>query len=230
MKKITIAIDGFSSCGKSTVARQLAKKIGYTYIDSGAMYRAITLHFIRIGLDLSKNSIEIKEALQNIKIEFELNPASGNSEITLNGKNIENEIRGMEVSNQVSQVSAVSEIRRFLVSLQKEYGKNKGVVMDGRDIGTIVFPEAELKIFMTADPMIRAKRRFDELKSKGDSTTLEDILKNVEQRDYEDTTRKDSPLQKAEDAIELDNSHMTREEQLQILEDLVRQKMELKTI
>ena len=214
MKKITIAIDGYSSCGKSTLAKDLARKLGYSFIDSGAMYRAVTLFFIRGNyLDVNDPG-SILKILDSINLGFKFNPAKGISEIYLNGENVENEIREMPVSENVSKVSAIAEVRKKLVDIQKEIGKNKGVVMDGRDIGTVVFPDAELKIFMTASNEIRTGRRFEELKLKGMNVSKEEIQKNLEQRDYEDTHRKESPLTKAADAIVLDNSEMNREEQL----------------
>lgn len=221
MNKIIIAVDGFSSCGKSTMAKDLARKVGYIYIDSGAMYRAITLYSMEQGLiDKSGNldEIKLKSAIDNISIEFKLNQQTELSETFLNGVNVENEIRGMAVSNNVSMVSSHSFVRQYTDSLLHEMSKEKGVVMDGRDIGTAVFPNAELKIFVTAQPLIRAQRRLDELRRKGDTkTSLEDVLDNIKQRDYSDQNRKESPLRKAEDAIELDNSHLTIEEQMQWL-------------
>lgn len=221
MDKIIIAVDGFSSCGKSTMAKDLAKKVGYLYIDSGAMYRAITLYSMQQGL-IDDNGIlndsKLEAELNNIKIEFKLNPETDLSETYLNGVNVEHEIRGMDVSNNVSAISAYSFVRQYTDALLHQMSQSKGVVMDGRDIGTAVFPNAELKIFVTAQPIIRAQRRLDELRSKGDTTTsLEDVLDNIKQRDFSDQNRKESPLRKATDAIELDNSHMTIEEQMQWL-------------
>lgn len=221
MDKIIIAVDGFSSCGKSTMAKDLAKKVGYLYIDSGAMYRAITLYSMQQGL-IDDNGIlndsKLEAELNNIKIEFKLNPETDLSETYLNGVNVEHEIRGMDVSNNVSAISAYSFVRQYTDVLLHQMSQSKGVVMDGRDIGTAVFPNAELKIFVTAQPIIRAQRRLDELRSKGDTTTsLEDVLDNIKQRDFSDQNRKESPLRKATDAIELDNSHMTIEEQMQWL-------------
>ena len=221
MDKIIIAVDGFSSCGKSTMAKDLAKKVGYLYIDSGAMYRAITLYSMQQGL-IDDNGIlndsKLEAELNNIKIEFKLNPETDLSETYLNGVNVEHEIRGMDVSNNVSAISAYSFVRQYTDALLHQMSQSKGVVMDGRDIGTAVFPNAELKIFVTAQPIIRAQRRLDELRRKGDNnTSFEDVLDNIKQRDFSDQNRKESPLRKAKDAIELDNSHMTIEEQMQWL-------------
>lgn len=220
MRKIVIAIDGFSSNGKSTMAKSLAKEIGYIYIDSGAMYRAVTLYCIQHNLfkgnELDESALH--NEIQNIKIEFYLNKTTGMPETYLNGENVESAIRTMEVSSKVSQVSAIAFVRHAMVALQQEMGKAKGLVMDGRDIGTVVFPDAEMKVFVTADAEIRAKRRFDELRSKGDTrTTFEEVLENLKSRDYMDQTRVESPLVKADDAILLDNSYMTIDEQMQWL-------------
>jgi cytidylate kinase len=215
LKKITIAIDGFSSTGKSTLAKQLAKHLGYIYVDTGAMYRAVTLFTMQKGY--ISNEFFNKETLINslplIKLHFQFNADLGFAEMYLNDVNVEKEIRTIEVSNFVSKVAEVSEVRAKLVEQQKEMGRNKAIVMDGRDIGTVVFPDAELKIFMTASAETRAQRRFDELQAKGDSVTYEEVLKNVQDRDYIDTHRDDSPLVIAEDAIEIDNSYLSREEQ-----------------
>lgn len=216
MKKITIAIDGFSSCGKSTMAKDLAKEIGYTYIDSGAMYRAVTLYCLENSLftsDGSVNSEELEKHINDISVSFCLNEATLKPETFLNGVNVESKIRTMEVSSRVSLVAALGFVREALVKLQQEMGKSKGIVMDGRDIGTVVFPDAELKIFVTASAEIRAKRRYDELMAKGQEVSFDEILKNVEERDRIDQTRAVSPLRKADDAIVLDNSNMTVEEQ-----------------
>ena len=216
MKKITIAIDGYSSCGKSTMAKALAKKIGYVYVDTGAMYRSVTLFALRNGLfnaDGSVKADDLKEMLPQVNVSFKLNATTGLPETYLNGEMVERDIRGMEVSSHVSPIAAIPFVREALVAQQKAMGKEKGVVMDGRDIGTVVFPDAELKIFVTASPEVRAKRRYDELQAKGQSADYDDILKNVQQRDYIDTHREVSPLRQAEDAIVLDNSHMTIEEQ-----------------
>lgn len=220
MKKITIAIDGFSSNGKSTMAKDLAKKIGYIYIDSGAMYRAITLYCIQNNLfdgDKIKEN-ELSEQIDNIKINFRINPSTGLPETFLNGINVEKDIRSMEVSGKVSQVSTIGFVRKAMVHQQQEMGKEKGIVMDGRDIGTVVFPNAEMKVFVTADATIRAQRRLDELRSKGDTkTTFEEVLNNIKQRDYLDQHREESPLVKAEDALVLDNSKLTKEQQIEWL-------------
>jgi len=216
-KKIVIAIDGHSSCGKSTLAKSLARELGYTYIDSGAMYRAVTLFALRNGL-IKNGKVDEKELIsrmKDIRITFEWDTATEKNTTFLNGENIENEIRQLEVSNNVSPVSTIAGVRSELVKQQRENGQNKGIVMDGRDIGTVVFPDAELKIFMTASPEIRAQRRFLELKEKGDEVDFDKILQNVEERDTIDSGREVSPLKKADDAIVLDNSHLTRDEQLQ---------------
>lgn len=213
--KIVIAIDGFSSCGKSTMAKGLAKRIGYIYIDSGAMYRAVTLYCINHNL-IDGNLIDensLKKQMQNIHIEFKINTLSGRPETWLNGKNVEQEIRSMQVSNLVSPVSALKFVRTAMTAQQQAVGKTKGIVMDGRDIGTTVFPHAELKIFVTASAETRAKRRLDELKAKGENISYQEVLKNVQERDYIDQNRSESPLKKADDAILLDNSNMTLEEQ-----------------
>jgi cytidylate kinase len=222
-KKITIAIDGFSSTGKSTLAKQLANHLGYVYVDTGAMYRAVTLFAMQNGY-INADSFD-KQALINnlsfIKLNFEFNANVGFAEMYLNGVNVENEIRTIEVSNFVSKVAEVSEVRSKLVEQQQEMGKGKGIVMDGRDIGTVVFPDAELKIFMTASAETRAQRRFDELQSKGQNVSYEAVLKNVQERDYIDTHRDDSPLVIADDAIEIDNSYLSRQEQFDLVLELV---------
>lgn len=223
-KKITIAIDGYSSTGKSTVAKQLATHLGYVYVDSGAMYRAVTLYAMRHKFIDSEN-FNINDfvlELDNIKLKFVFNDTLGFGEMYLNGENVEKQIRTLEVSSLVSKIAAVPEVRYQLVKQQQEMGKEKGVVMDGRDIGTVVFPKAELKLFMTASAQIRAQRRYDELKARGDEVSFEDVLKNVKERDYIDSHRKDSPLMMAEDAIEIDNSDMNREEQFSKILDLVK--------
>lgn len=223
MKKITIAIDGYSSTGKSTLAKQLANKLGYIYVDTGAMYRAVTLFAMHENI-ISKdyfNSEKLIESLPKINLQFQFNPTLGYAEMFLNNTNVESEIRTLEVSNFVSKIAEISQVRAKLVEQQQEMGTNKGIVMDGRDIGTVVFPEAELKIFMTASAETRAQRRFDELQSKGDKVTYEEVLKNVQERDYIDTHRADSPLIIANDAIEIDNSYLTREEQFDIVLELV---------
>ena len=215
MKKITIAIDGFSSCGKSTMAKDLAREIGYIYVDTGAMYRAVTLysleHNIFSGDDIDTE--KLKNEMSNIHITFQLNPETNRPDTYLNGVRVEDKIRAMEVSSRVSPIAALPFVREAMVAQQQEMGKNKGVVMDGRDIGTTVFPEAELKIFVTASPEIRAQRRFDELKAKGEEAGFDEILENVKQRDFIDQNREVSPLRKADDALLLDNSHMTIAEQ-----------------
>ncbi|WP_448788664.1 (d)CMP kinase [Bacteroides graminisolvens] len=215
MKKITIAIDGFSSCGKSTMAKSLAKEIGYIYIDSGAMYRAVTLYCIENGLieDGEIRTETLKEDLKRINISFKINAETGQPDTYLNAENVENKIRTMLVSSMVSQVSALDFVRSAMVEQQQKMGKEKGIVMDGRDIGTTVFPDAELKIFVTASAEVRAQRRFDELKSKGQESSYDEILHNVKQRDYLDQNREVSPLRQASDAILLDNSTLTIEEQ-----------------
>lgn len=215
MKKITIAIDGFSSCGKSTMAKDLAREIGYIYIDSGAMYRAVTLYSLQHNLIQGEtiDTDELKNQLKDIHISFKLNPETGRPDTYLNGVNVEADIRTMTVSTKVSLIAALDFVRQAMVMQQQEMGKAKGIVMDGRDIGTTVFPDAELKIFVTASPEIRAQRRYDELKGKGQEANLDDILENVKQRDYIDQHREVSPLRKAEDALLLDNSHMTIAEQ-----------------
>ena len=220
MKKIIIAIDGFSSCGKSTMAKDLAHELGYIYVDTGAMYRCVALYALQHKLFLKDGEINIPEleaAMPNINISFKLNKETGRPDTYLNNENVENKIRTMEVSSHVSPVAAVSFVRAALVEQQKKMGKDKGIVMDGRDIGTVVFPNAELKIFVTASPEVRAQRRYDELKGKGMEAEFNDILENVKQRDYIDSHRSVSPLRKAEDAIELDNSNISIEEQKQWL-------------
>lgn len=220
MKKITIAIDGFSSCGKSTMAKDLAKEIGYIYVDTGAMYRSVTLFALRNHLfdaDGKINVEELEKLMPEIKISFKFNPSTGRPDTYLNGELVEKEIRTLEVSNHVSPIATIPFVRKALVAQQQQMGKEKGIVMDGRDIGTTVFPDAELKIYVTASPEVRAQRRYDELQAKGMPANYEDILKNVQERDYIDTHREVSPLKKAEDALELDNSHMTITEQKQWL-------------
>ena len=214
-KKIIITIDGWSSCGKSTLAKQMAKVLGYVYIDSGAMYRAITLYFLRNHVDWN-DVPQVIEALQNISIEFQFNPASQQSEMFLNGENVEYLIRDLVIAEKVSDVAAIGEVRTFAVAAQQAMGKKKGIVMDGRDIGTTVFPDAELKIFMTADSAVRVERRFKEFYEKNPNVTLEEVKANLEMRDYIDSHREISPLRKAADAIELDNTHIDRAEQLDI--------------
>lgn len=223
MEKITIAIDGFSSTGKSTLAKQLAKELEYVYVDTGAMYRAVAYFAMQnqlIGADFFEKE-ELIKVLPAIKLEFRFNSDLGFAEMYLNGENVEKPIRTIEVSNFVSRVAEVSEVRAKLVEQQQEMGTNKAIVMDGRDIGTVVFPNAELKIFMTASAETRAQRRFDELQQKGDNVSYEEVLKNVIERDYIDTHREDSPLIIADDAIEIDNSYLTREEQFAAVLELV---------
>lgn len=212
--KIIIAIDGYSSCGKSTVAKELAARLGYNYIDSGAMYRAITLYFLRNNVDF-KDSTEILNALADIHLSFAFNEASNKSEIQLNDENVEHYIRDMIVAEKVSEVAAIKEVRAFATAQQKKLGKKRGIVMDGRDIGTTVFPDAELKIFMTASPEVRVKRRFQELYATNPNITLEEVKHNLEMRDYIDSNREESPLRQADDAVVLDNSNLKREEQLE---------------
>lgn len=212
MKKITIAIDGLSSCGKSTMAKELAKAIGYIYIDTGAMYRAVTLFALRHGIFNADGSVQLeklKEMMPQIGVSFKLNSITGRPETYLNSENVEQEIRSMEVSAHVSPIAAIDFVRTALVAQQQQLGKEKGIVMDGRDIGTVVFPDAELKIYVTADAEVRAQRRFEELKEKGQPADFNTILKNVQERDYIDSHREVSPLRKADDALELDNSHLT---------------------
>jgi len=225
MKKITIAIDGFSSTGKSTLAKQLAKNLGYIYVDTGAMYRAIALFAMQNNF-ISKDTLDkvsLINSLPNIKLQFHFNAELGFAEMYLNDVNVEKEIRTIEVSGFVSRIAEVSEVRSKLVEQQQEMGKDKGIVMDGRDIGTVVFPEAELKIFMTSSPETRAKRRFEELQAKGDTVSFDEVLQNVQERDYIDTHRADSPLVMAEEAVEIDNSHLTREEQFTLVSELVQE-------
>ncbi|SDB41956.1 cytidylate kinase [Flavobacteriaceae bacterium MAR_2010_188] len=227
MQKITIAIDGYSSTGKSTVAKQLAKYLGYAYVDTGAMYRAVTLFAMNKGFidKVHCNENALVESLENIKIHFEFNSELGFAEVYLNGENVEAKIRTMEVSSFVSQVATVSEIRKELVKQQQIMGRHKGVVMDGRDIGTVVFPNAELKIFMTASAEKRAARRYDELRERGNLVTIEEVIENVRMRDDIDTNREDSPLRKAEDAVVVDNSDTTEEEQLEIVKKLAMERI-----
>lgn len=216
MRKITIAIDGYSSCGKSTMAKDLAREIGYIYVDTGAMYRSVTLFAMRNNLFNEDGSIktdELKSRMNEINISFKLNSETGRPDTYLNGELVEKEIRSMDVSERVSKIAALPFVREALVAQQQAMGKEKGIIMDGRDIGTVVFPDAELKIFVTASAEVRAQRRYDELKAKGMPADFDDILKNVKERDYIDSHRETSPLRKADDALELDNSNMTIEEQ-----------------
>lgn len=226
---ITIAIDGFSSTGKSTIAKQLAKHLGYVYVDTGAMYRAVALYALNQGF-IGENFFEVEKLVANLdKIEicFKYNPQTAISETYLNGENVEKEIRSFEVSGYVSKVAEISEVRAKLVKEQQKMGKNKGIVMDGRDIGTVVFPDAELKLFITSKPEIRAQRRFEELTNKGEQVSFDEVLENVNQRDYIDTHRVDSPLKKADDAIEIDNSYLTKEQQFEEILRLVKERSDL---
>lgn len=224
MQKITIAIDGYSSCGKSTIAKALAQRLNYNYIDTGAMYRAVTVYALQNNImDNSKKPTfeKLIAALPNIKVVFIFNPHTKSSETYLNGINVDREIRSMEVNENVSKVSTIKEVREKMVALQREMGKNKAVVLDGRDIGTNVFPDAELKLFMTADNQVRAQRRLDELSSKGDYHQLEEVLQNLLKRDYDDMHRKENPLIKAKDAIILDNTDLSKEDQLEFVLKLI---------
>jgi CMP/dCMP kinase len=223
-KKIIITIDGWSSCGKSTLAKELAKDLGYVYIDSGAMYRAITLYFLRNHIDWTDKK-EVIEALKNIVIKFEFNKKSQQSEILLNGENVEYVIRDLVVAEKVSDVAAIKEVRTFAVTQQQQMGNKKGIVMDGRDIGTTVFPNAELKIFMTADSSVRVQRRFKELFAKNPNITLAEVKNNLEMRDHIDSHREISPLKKADDAFVLDNTDISMKQQFKIASDLVKQKI-----
>lgn len=232
-RKLIIAIDGYSSCGKSTVARELARRLGIRYIDSGAMYRAVTLYFLRNSLpipgpmELLSDKTDYAPILNKILITFRVNSTSGRSEILLNGEPVEDEIRTMEVSNQVSHVSAIPQVRHRMVDLQRKSGEDGSLVMDGRDIGTTVFPHAHIKVFMTADPKIRAQRRHEELMAKGQITEFDAVLRNVVERDHEDSHRQESPLRKASDAIVLDNSHMDREEQIAFVLERIKPLLEV---
>lgn len=222
MKKIIIAIDGYSSCGKSTMAKDLARAVGYVHIDTGAMYRAVTLFALRndmIARDGTVDAEALQDSINKVKIAFRLNPGTGKADTLLNGEDVEKEIRTIRVSQHVSPISALPFVRELLVKQQQEMGREKGIVMDGRDIGTTVFPRAEMKVFVTASPEIRAQRRFDELRAKGMEADFDEILANVRSRDYQDTHREVSPLRQADDALVLDNSHMTIAEQRQWLID-----------
>lgn len=224
MKKIVIAIDGFSGCGKSTTAKEVAKTLGYTYIDSGAMYRAVTLHFLNRFTNLT-NPREVEQSLQTFKVEFHKDEATGDQLTFLNGLNVEREIRTMRVSEMVSEVSKIKAVRKELVAQQKRLGRHKAVVMDGRDIGTVVFPDAELKVFMTADINIRAARRQREILDKGQLVKLEEVVRNLSERDRIDSTRAESPLVKAEDALEVDTSYLSFEEQVSAIVDMAQKKI-----
>lgn len=223
-QKIIIAIDGYSSCGKSTLAKALAKHLNYSFIDTGAMYRAVTLYFIQNNIAINEAN-EVTNALNNIALSFKFNPITGKSDIYLNGVCVEEEIREMYVANKVSDVAAIKAVREFAVAQQQKMGAEKGIVMDGRDIGTVVFPNAELKIFMTADPEVRVQRRLKELLVKGQAVNEQEVRENLKMRDHIDTTRAESPLRQAEDAIVLDNSHYTMEQQLQIALDWVKERI-----
>lgn len=230
MKKIVIAIDGVSSTGKSTMAKDLAKEIGYTYIDTGAMYRAVTLYSIQHGFfsDGQIDKDRLEAVINDIDISFRFNQETGRPDTYLNGVKVEKEIRGMEVANLVSPVATLAFVRRSMVAKQQEMGKSKGIIMDGRDIGTVVFPDAELKIYVTASPEVRAQRRLDELTAKGEKASFDEVLENVNKRDFMDTTRDESPLRQADDALVLDNSHMTVAEQKEWL--LVQYNKALKSV
>lgn len=225
--KIIIAIDGYSSSGKSTFARRIAARLGYIFIDTGAMYRAVTLYALDNGAVVAGRVDKDRLAgmLGDIKITFKFNPERSASDVYVNGENVEGRIRSIAVSNLVSEVSSISEVREKLVALQQELGRDRGVVMDGRDIGTVVFPDAELKIFLTADPAVRAKRRYDELSAKGENVSYEEIERNVRERDRADETREISPLRKADDAVVLDNSRMTLDEQMEWVMRRVEEKL-----
>ncbi len=223
-KKIIITIDGLSSCGKSTLAKQLSEKLGYRYVDSGAMYRAVTLYFLRNHVNWTQKK-EVADALKNITLEFIVNENTSQSEINLNGENVEYLIRDLIIAEKVSDVAAIKEVRAFAVTQQHKIGEKKGVVMDGRDIGTIVFPHAEIKIFMTADSPVRVERRFKELFEKNPNVTLAEVKHNIEMRDYMDSHREVSPLRKADDAVELDNTNLTEKEQLDMALKLVKKKI-----
>lgn len=218
MKRIIIAIDGYSSCGKSTIAKALAKYAGYTYVDTGAMYRATALYAQRAGIE--SNNEELLAQLKDIHIGFTQTPEG--QHVTLNGEDVESQIRTLEIGNLASQISTIKEVRAFLVAQQQAMGAQKGIVMDGRDIGTVVFPEAELKLFLTASPEVRAERRFKELQAKGENPVYEEVLADVNDRDYRDTHRAESPLRQAVDAVVVDNSHMTREEQMEYIIEVFR--------
>ena len=223
-RKIIVTIDGWSSCGKSTLAKQLAKKLEYVYIDSGAMYRAITLYFLRNHIDWTDRN-EVNLALKDIVIEFRFNEASQQSEIFLNGENVEYVIRDLVIAEKVSEVAAIKEVRTFAVAQQQKMGEHKGIVMDGRDIGTTVFPDAELKFFMTADIAVRVERRYIEMFDKNPNTSIDDVKANLEMRDYIDSNREISPLRKAADAIELDNTSISIERQLEIALQIAKEKI-----
>ncbi len=224
MKKIIIAIDGWSSCGKSTMAKQMAKELNFLYVDSGAMYRAITLYFLRQSVDFDKPK-EINKALSEIELDFRFNENSGQADMYLNDENVEYMIRDLIVAEKVSEVAALKEVREFAVAAQQKMGTKKGIIMDGRDIGTVVFPNAELKIFMTADNAVRVERRFKEMTVKNPNVTIEEVAENIQMRDYIDSNRAHSPLRQADDAIVIDNTNLTREEQLKTALDLAKERM-----
>ncbi len=226
LERIIITIDGWSSCGKSTLAKQLAKKLDYLYIDSGAMYRAITLYFLRNNVNRA-NEKAIRDALKNINLEFMQNSQSGQSEIYLNGENVEYIIRDLIIAEKVSEIAALRDVRKFAVAVQQKMGIDKGIIMDGRDIGTTVFPDAEIKIFMVADEAVRVERRFAEMFEKNPNISLEEVKNNIAMRDYIDSHREVSPLRKAPDAIELDNTHLTEKEQLDFALKLVKKRMQV---
>jgi cytidylate kinase len=227
MKSIVIAIDGHSSTGKSTVAKKLAKELEYKYVDTGAMYRAVTLYAMRNNWlqDGEVDESKLIDNLSSIEINFEYNPEAGTNDVILNGENVENKIRAMEVSEHVSSVAKIDQVRKKLVQIQKQLGEEKGIVMDGRDIGSVVFPEAELKIFMTASADIRAQRRYNELKEKGEDITLKEVLKNVKHRDDIDSSRENSPLIQSEDAVKIDNSELSQEEQFEAILNLAKERI-----
>lgn len=226
MKKITIAIDGYSSCGKSTMAKQLAAELGYIFVDSGAMYRAITLYFLEHNIDTHQTD-RVAEALQKIQLSFQWNAEKQQSDVLLNGVNVAGQIREMHVAAKVSEVAALPAVRHFAVAQQQKMGKEKGIVMDGRDIGTVVFPDAELKIFVTASIEVRTQRRYDELKFTQPDISKDEVRENLLARDYVDSTRAESPLRQAEDAILLDNSHISREEQLLMVLGWAKEKIDI---
>lgn len=224
MKRLIITIDGWSSCGKSTLARQLARELGYVYIDSGAMYRAVTLYFLRNHVDWTHKK-DVEKALKEIRLDFEFNPASEKSEILLNDENVEYVIRDMVVAEKVSEIAAIPEVRTFAVAQQQKMGKKKGIIMDGRDIGTTVFPRADVKIFMTADITIRVQRRYKEMYEKNPNVTIDEVKNNLEMRDYIDSNREVSPLRMAKDAVLLDNTNLTMDQQLNFALRLVKKKI-----
>lgn len=227
MKKITIAIDGFSSCGKSTLAKELAKTLSYSYVDTGAMFRAVALYCLRNGLIKEDGTkvYKIREFLDEFQVGFQFNEKKGYGEVTLNGENVEEEIRSLTISKIVTKISGIKEVREKLLVIQKKIGSDKGVVLDGRDIGTVVFPDAELKIFMTAETTVRSKRRLNELKGKGHKVTLEQVQENLRLRDYDDTTREESPLKQANDAVVIDNTNLTKRDQLSMIVALAKERM-----